>query len=193
MLKLGKLSDWVFVEPGQEMTFDQETPRRVKIEIRTEVRETVMIDSGDGPGFFCVVELYENVEFYAEGPFALTAEGPMYIRTADSIRLGMANADDEIFTRMHDRPPIAPEIAAMQRIMARNMETMRAQMKRDVAGMMRSTERENRRRAVAAEAARAADPDPAGEGAAGNKQPSGTGSKAGTDPKPAEPNNGKKD
>lgn len=182
MLKLGKLTDWIAVQEGDEAIFDATTPRRVKVEIRTLVRENVFISIGeDDPRFLCVVDGYENVEFFVDGPFTLAAEGPMFVRSVDSARLGMENTDEEIFTKMHDRPAIAPEIAAMQRVVARNMERMRAQMFADVQGMVRSTERENKRRAAAAEAAERAAADAARERASGDGQSSGTGSADGGD------------
>lgn len=155
-LRLGKMADWMFIDSNDELTFAGVEPRLVKAEFRSEVRQSVYIDEGDGQKFLFVLDGYENVEFTVGGPFALYSDGPLYVKTADSSYVHSDNTDEEIFTKMHEKRAIAPEIAAMQRVMAINMERLKADMRRDMEGMRRATERQARRDAEALSAALAA-------------------------------------
>lgn len=150
-LRLGWLSeDWIYADATSEITFEASRERVIKMDVRTEQRTNLFVTDEDGePHFLCTVDVMESIEFNAKGAFGLYGDAPIYVRTADSTSVALQNDDPEIFTKMHDRRPVAPEIMAMQKLVHQNMERMRATMMRDLAGMKRSTERELARRADA--------------------------------------------
>lgn len=182
-IRLGWLSeDWLYAAEGAEITFSAVRERIVKMDVRVEARTNLFVtDTNDEPHFLCTVDTMESIEFNARSAFTLYGDGPIYVRTADSTSVAAPNTDEEIFTRMHDRRPVAPEILEMQKLVHKNMQVMKAQMARDIDGMRRSTERElTRRREALAEAERNA--AEAGKKQADNGQPSakdgGAGGKA---------------
>lgn len=147
----GENNEWQVVEAAGSLYFEADRPRTVKMDVRAQEPVCIFLDVDDEADaeFLCVVDGYDNIEFIVDGPFSLTCDKLMFVRTDDSTYVHAPNADEEIFTKMHDRRPIAPEIMAMQRLVHKNMEQMRSQMLRDVEGMKRSTERELKRRSDA--------------------------------------------
>lgn len=189
----GSANDWIYADATAEIMFDAVRERVVKMDVRTEVRAALFVTFEDGePHFLCWVDGLESIEFNTSSAFTLYGDQPIYVRTADSTIVGQPNTDAEIFTKMHDRRPIAPEILEMQKVMHKNMERLKAAVQRDLDGMRRSTERdlEKRRKALAeaeaAAAAAGAKPDDDGKS---SSETGGSGAKA---EKPAEKDPGKK-
>lgn len=184
VIRLGRpVEDWMYCEASSEVTFPNENLRNVRMDIRTEVRTSIYADFGHGDVFLCNIDGIETVEFTASGAFSLSGDGPMYVRSNDSIYVNAENVDDDIFTKMHERRPMAPEFVEMQKLMHRNSERMRAQMMRDVDGMMRSTRRELERREKAlleAEAAAAAAGSDAGDQSESPAKASGSKAESGS-------------
>lgn len=189
VLRLGKLTDWKVVKDEEDIVFTSDRPRIVKMAIRTEVRQSMYIDTPDWSEFLCIVDGYQEVEFTVEGVFSLRGEGGFSVLSADSTYVGIPNTDEEVFTRMHEKRPIAPEILAMQKVMAKNMDRLKADIRRDMEGMERARRRQERREAeLAAEIAAAAAEAGAGtdEGSKSSPAPvgGGAGEKPASDPAP---------
>ena len=147
--------EWHYADADEEILFPKQEPRVVKFDVRTEVRSSLFADFGEGTVFLCVVDGMETVELVADGPFQVHGEAPIYLRSAELQYIHSENLDSEIFTKMHERRPIAPEIQEMQRAMHKNLQRMKAEMLRDIEGMRRATERQNARN-LEAEAAKVA-------------------------------------
>lgn len=148
MLRLGWLTkDWTPAEVEEQIMFEAVRERVVKMDVRVESPTNLYVVWNEGEvQFLCHVDAMESIEFNAPGAFSLFAEAArMYVRTADSTYVFFENTDEEIFTKMHDRRPIAPEILEMQKVVHRNMQKMKAQMMRDIDGMKRAAERQLKR------------------------------------------------
>lgn len=155
MIRLGNPSkDWAYCDGSQEITFPKQEARVVKIDVRTESPGSLFYDLGDGPVFLCqILTSQETVEFVAEKDFVLYCEAPAYYRSQELFHIHSDNEDEEIFTKMHERRPVSPEMEAINRLVHKNMQRERAKLFADVAGMMRATEREYARREAARQAA----------------------------------------
>lgn len=156
MIRLGDpVNDWQFADADSDITFDNPNIRIVRVDVRTEVRSSVYMDYGSGPIFLAVVDGYETLEFIAEGAFTFHGDAPVFVRSADSTHVAAPNTDEEIFTKMHERRAVAPEILEMQKMVHKNMERLKAAMLRDVEGLRRSTERQLKRERDALEESKA--------------------------------------
>lgn len=130
MKRIGDLSLFRRLDPGNVATFDGERVRTVRFIFNAPHRTAINVVAmgadgsfGEGdPMFLCVVDGLEEVQFQAEGPFGLEAEATVYIKTAEGETIHFVEPDAVTFTRIAERRARNPELEHMQRVLMLNQE-----------------------------------------------------------------------
>lgn len=185
MLRLGHLKDWAYVEEGSSLNFENDRPRRVIVEVRSEFPVRLFVDYGEGMTFLAKVDGYEQIEWHVPGAFHLVAdEGAFSARSQDSSFTHIPNDDEEIFTKFWEKRTVSPEQRRVLEVMEMNKQFYLAQAALDKDIMQRTLDNAIRKlEEKAAEAAAAAVPAPAGEAAVAPEPPKGDAGKGGANTK----------
>lgn len=125
-IKIGNLSRWARLEPGQVLTFGQEN-RQQRIRVEFNVSDETHITAIDHKGherFVAVIQGHETIEFTTEGDVVLvpTTEGEIWWYTRDGDTDAMELVHEVPFTRVMQRRARNPELELMMFKMNQNIE-----------------------------------------------------------------------
>lgn len=131
MIRVGDLKLFQFLELGALAPFLSERKRTVRVTVNAPHKTVLsIVPMGDGgsieddvePIYLATVEGLETVEFTAEGPFGLSADGDIYFKTPDGDHIHVVIPGAETFTRIAERRARNPELERLQQMLMANQE-----------------------------------------------------------------------
>lgn len=159
MQRMFNVMKWKRLTEGQALHFKNPRPRAVRLEVNARTRTGLYLDEKKDVVFLAVVDGRDTIEFFTQGEFTLVCDGDCMVYTIDGEYGHHVAVDPVIFTRLADRPSLAPELQAIQRAMQLNVERRLAQQQQDFERVLAEIQAQGSRpvlqrgRPVAAESA----------------------------------------
>lgn len=192
MIKVGDLTLFTRLLAGEQAQFLNVITRNVRFTVNAPTEAQLMVipltDDGEVPDdadamFLCTIKGLDDIEFFALGPFALSSDVDILLKTIDGSPIHTFTPEEATFTRIAERRPRNPEIERLQEMLLKNQErrmgAMYAEVERERYALAR--ERETLHQSTSADGGSGEPPAPApavgpGEPAAGaGKDAKGTG------------------
>lgn len=134
MQRIFDVGKWQQCEAGKAVNFSKSEPRKVRLDVNAP--DTVKLFYSDGNGEVCFLARVTGrdvIEFFAQGEFAITADGSdFWFATVDGEDFSFAIPDAVAFTKIAERRPRNPEFELMQWHANRNMELRMEQLRQEL-------------------------------------------------------------